>query len=442
MRAVDLIRKKRDGGELEADEISFLIAGYNSGEIPDYQISAWAMAICFQGMTAEETAALTTAIVESGDQIDLSAIAGIKADKHSTGGVGDKTTLIVAPLVASLGLPVAKMSGRGLGHTGGTLDKLESIPGFRTVLDREAFVRQVNEIGIAVIGQSANLAPADKKLYALRDVTGTVESIPLIASSVMSKKLAAGSDAIMLDVKTGKGAFMKSLGEAEKLAQAMVSIGEQVGRRTAAIISDMNQPLGFAIGNSLEVKEAIETLKGKGPQDLTRLCVALAAHMLMLGGKFECFEEAEKTLMNQLLNGEALSKFKSFVKAQGGDDRIAERPELLPQAPFTMEVRSSSSGFIHAIDAELLGLSAMRLGAGRATKDDAIDYAVGVTLARKVGDEVQAGDVLAIMSLRERSSSAERVAEDIAGSFSIEQSVPNPGALLLSIVTSEGIARL
>ena len=442
MRAVDLIRKKRDGGELNAVELSFLMDGYCRGEIPDYQIASWAMAVCFQGMSAQETADLTMAIVRSGDQIDLSKILGLKVDKHSTGGVGDKTTLIIAPLVASLGVPVAKMSGRGLGHTGGTLDKLEAIPGFQTELTEEAFVHQVNEIGIAVIGQSANLAPADKKLYALRDVTSTVESIPLIASSVMSKKLAAGADAIVLDVKTGNGAFMKSLGESEKLAQAMVSIGEQLGRRTAAIISDMNQPLGFAIGNALEVREAIETLKGNGPEDLTELCVTLASHMLLLGGKSSCIDEAKNLLREQLRNGEALAKFKAFVKAQGGDDRIIEQPELLPDAPYKVEVKSDGEGYIDSIEAEKLGLAAMRLGAGRATKDETIDYAVGITLCKKVGDEIRAGETLAVMSIRRQDANADNVAKDIVNSFVIRKSAPRAGQLLLSVVNAEGIARL
>ncbi|RCW51175.1 pyrimidine-nucleoside phosphorylase [Paenibacillus prosopidis] len=441
MRSVDLIQKKRDGGELTASELTYLIDGYSRGDIPDYQMSAWAMAVFFRGMTPRETAALTLAMANSGDQVDLGPISGVKVDKHSTGGVGDKTTLIIAPLVASVGIPVAKMSGRGLGHTGGTIDKLESIEGFRTELSRERFMTQVNEIGLAVIGQSGNLAPADKKLYALRDVTATVESIPLIASSVMSKKIAAGADAIVLDVKTGSGAFMKTLEQSEQLAKAMVDIGTDVGRNTAAVISDMDQPLGFAVGNALEVQESIETLKGNGPEDLTELCLTLGAHMVVLGGKADSVEAAKELLRGQINNGEALAKFKAFVDAQGGDASVADDPARLPQAPITIEVKAEGSGFVEAIEAEQLGLAAMLLGAGRATKEASIDYAVGVTLRKKVGDSVQAGDTLALLHVRESSETTRNVADRVRSAYALNAEKPEPRALLLSVVTSEGITR-
>lgn len=441
MRSVDLIQKKRDGGELTASELTYLIDGYSRGDIPDYQMSAWAMAIFFRGMTPRETAALTLAMANSGDQVDLGPISGVKVDKHSTGGVGDKTTLIIAPLVASVGIPVAKMSGRGLGHTGGTIDKLESIEGFRTELTRERFIAQVNEIGLAVIGQSGNLAPADKKLYALRDVTATVESIPLIASSVMSKKIAAGADAIVLDVKTGSGAFMKTLEQSEQLAKAMVDIGTDVGRNTAAVISDMDQPLGFAIGNALEVQESIETLKGNGPEDLTELCLTLGAHMVVLGGKADSVEAAKELLRGQINNGEALAKFKAFVDAQGGDASVADDPSRLPQAPITIEVKAEGSGYVDAIEAEQLGLAAMLLGAGRATKEASIDYAVGLMLRKKVGDSVKAGDTLALLHVRESSETTRNVADRVRSAYALNAEKPEPRALLLSVVTSEGVTR-
>lgn len=440
MRAVDLIQKKRDGGELTSEEISFLIEGYSRGDIPDYQMSAWAMAVLFRGMTPAETASLTLAMARSGDQVDLSPIRGIKVDKHSTGGVGDKTTLIIGPLVASAGIPVAKMSGRGLGHTGGTIDKLQSIEGFHTELSRDDFMIQVNDIGLSVIGQSGNLAPADKKLYALRDVTGTVESIPLIASSIMSKKIAAGADAIVLDVKAGSGAFMKTVKDAEELARAMVSIGTAVGRQTSAVISDMDQPLGFAVGNALEVREALDTLKGQGPEDLTELCLTLGAHMVVLGGKSDSFNEAKELLRTQLANGEALAKFRTFVAAQGGDESIADQPEKLPEAPYSDEVITEDAGYVSAIEAEQIGLAAMLLGAGRATKDADIDYAVGLTLRKKIGDEVKPGDTLAVLHVRERNETAKQVADRVRRAFTIQSEKPGARPLLLSVVTSEGIA--
>lgn len=399
---VDIIEKKRDGQELTTAEINFFIEGYTKGEIPDYQASALAMAIYFQDMNDRERADLTRAMVESGDTIDLSAIDGVKVDKHSTGGVGDTTTLVLAPLVASLDVPVAKMSGRGLGHTGGTIDKLESIAGFHVELTREQFIDLVNRDKVAVIGQSGNLTPADKKLYALRDVTGTVNSIPLIASSIMSKKIAAGADAIVLDVKTGDGAFMKTQEDAEKLAHAMVRIGNHVGRKTIAIISDMSQPLGFAIGNALEVKEAIETLQGKGPKDLTELVLTLGSQMVILAGKAKTSEEAKEMLLDAIHSGKALAKFKEFLANQGGDASIVDDLTKLPQAKYKIELPAKQSGYISRMVADEIGVASMILGAGRATKEDVIDLAVGLVLHKKVGDKVEEGEsILTIYSNRE-----------------------------------------
>lgn len=394
MRMVDLIEKKRDGKELTTEEISFIIEGFTKDEIPDYQMSAFAMAVFFQDMTERERADLTMAMVHSGDTMDLSSIEGIKVDKHSTGGVGDTTTLVLAPLVAALGIPVAKMSGRGLGHTGGTIDKLDSIQGFHVEISKEEFIGLVNKAKIAVVGQTGNLTPADKKLYALRDVTATVNSIPLIASSIMSKKIAAGSDAIVLDVKTGAGAFMKTLGDAKKLAHAMVSIGNHVGRKTMAVISDMSQPLGFAIGNALEVKEAIDTLQGKGPKDLEELCLALGRQMVYLANKADSLEEAEKMLKEVIRNGKALAKFKEFIANQGGDASIVDHTEKLPQAAYLIEVPAKKTGVVAEIVADAIGTAAMLLGAGRATKESKIDLAVGLRLNKKVGDQVKIGEPL------------------------------------------------
>ncbi|GKV67904.1 pyrimidine-nucleoside phosphorylase [Sporosarcina sp. NCCP-2716] len=397
MRMVDVIQKKRDGETLTDEEIRFFVDGYTDGSIQDYQASAFLMATYFSGMESEEQGALTMAMVESGDRIDLSAIEGIKVDKHSTGGVGDTTTLILAPLVAACGVPVAKMSGRGLGHTGGTLDKLESIEGFHVEITEEQFVRQVNDLKLAVIGQSGNLTPADKKLYALRDVTATVDSIPLIASSIMSKKIAAGADAIVLDVKTGDGAFMKTPEEAEVLAEAMVGIGSEVGRHTIAVISDMSQPLGFAIGNALEVKEAIETLQGRGPEDLTELCLVLGSKMLIAGGKTDDTKEARHLLREVIDNGAALELFAKFLEAQGGNPEIVRNPELLPKAPVIREVKSTTTGYVSKMEADEIGVAAMLLGAGRATKEDDIDLAVGIVLKKKIGDYVEAGEPIAVI---------------------------------------------
>ncbi|WP_066370107.1 pyrimidine-nucleoside phosphorylase [Neobacillus fumarioli] len=395
MRMVDLIEKKRDGHELSTEEINFIVKGYTDGSIPDYQVSALMMAIVFQGMTEKERADLTMAMVKSGDQIDLSQIEGIKVDKHSTGGVGDTTTLVLGPLVAAVGVPVAKMSGRGLGHTGGTIDKLESVAGFHVEIDNKEFIKLVNKNKIAVIGQSGNLTPADKKLYALRDVTATVESIPLIASSIMSKKIAAGADAIVLDVKTGAGAFMKTLEDSRELAKAMVRIGNNVGRRTMAVISDMSQPLGYAIGNALEVKEAIDTLKGEGPEDLTELCLTLGSYMVYLGNKADSLQEAREKLEQAIQDGLALEKLKVFLSSQGGDASVVDDPGKLPQAKYQFELEAKEDGFIAEITADEVGTAAMLLGAGRATKESSIDLAVGLVLRKKIGDQVKKGESLA-----------------------------------------------
>ncbi|MDA2429766.1 pyrimidine-nucleoside phosphorylase [Bacillus cereus] len=392
MRMVDIITKKRDGKELTTEEIKFFINGYTDGSIPDYQVSALAMAIFFKDMTDRERADLTMAMVESGETIDLSAIEGIKVDKHSTGGVGDTTTLVLGPLVAALDVPVAKMSGRGLGHTGGTIDKLEAVEGFHVEITKEQFIDIVNRDKVAVIGQTGNLTPADKKIYALRDVTGTVNSIPLIASSIMSKKIAAGADAIVLDVKTGAGAFMKTEEDAKELAHAMVRIGNNVGRQTMAVISDMSQPLGFAIGNALEVKEAIDTLKGEGPEDLTELVLVLGSQMVVLAKKANTLEEAREMLIEVMKNGKATAKFKEFLSNQGGDSSIVDNPEKMPQAKYVIDVPAKTSGVISNIVADEIGIAAMLLGAGRATKEDEIDLAVGLMLRKKVGDAVKEGE--------------------------------------------------
>lgn len=397
MRMVDLIQKKRDGAELSADEINFIIEGFTDGTIPDYQMSAWAMAVYFQGMSEQEISHLTAAMVKSGETLDLSAIDGIKVDKHSTGGVGDKVSLIVGPLVASVGVPVAKMSGRGLGHTGGTIDKLESIPGFNVELTAEQFVNQVNKYKIAIVSQSGNLTPADKKLYALRDVTATVNSIPLIASSIMSKKIASGADAIVLDVKVGSGAFMKSLADARKLAETMVGIGKKLKRRTIAVLSDMSQPLGYEIGNANEVKEAIDVLRGNGEERLTEICLTIAAYMTVAGEVYPNFETARQKLTEVLSSGAALEKLKQFISAQGGDPELVDNPNKLPAAKHRIEVRAKEEGYIEKINAEMVGTAAMMLGAGRKTKNDRIDHAAGVTLLKKIGDPLEMGELLAVL---------------------------------------------
>ena len=414
---VDLIEKKRDGHELSKDEIAFLIKGYTENQIPDYQMSSMAMAIFFQGMTQQERVYLTEAMVKSGDQIDLSAINGIKVDKHSTGGVGDTTTLVLAPLVAAVGVPVAKMSGRGLGHTGGTIDKLEAVSGFHVEISNGEFIKLVNENKIAVIGQSANLTPADKKLYGLRDVTATVNSIPLIASSIMSKKIASGADAIVLDVKTGSGAFMKDLEDAIELAKAMVEIGNGVGRKTMAVISDMSQPLGNAIGNALEIKEAIDTLVGKGPEDLQELCLVLGSHMVVLAEKAKTLDEARKMLVDVIENGKALETFKVFLASQGGNTKVIDDPSKLPTATYSIEVKAERSGYVSEIIADKIGTAAMVLGAGRVTKDSVIDLAVGLVLNKKVGDFVDKGQ--SIVTIHSNSENVEDAMKRIYEAYTI-----------------------
>ncbi|MCR5256142.1 MAG: pyrimidine-nucleoside phosphorylase [Acetatifactor sp.] len=394
MRMYDIIMKKRNGGELSKEEIDFFVEGYTKGEIPDYQVSALMMAIYFQKMNETETLNLTMAMAHSGDMLDLSRIKGVKVDKHSTGGVGDKTSLSLTPLVAACGVPVAKMSGRGLGHTGGTIDKLESFPGFTTSLSLDKFFENVNNVGVAIMGQTADLAPADKKLYALRDVTATVDNMSLIASSIMSKKLAAGADSIVLDVKTGSGAFMKSEEDAFALANEMVKIGRGAGRKTFAIVSDMDQPLGNAVGNILEVKEAIDTLKGKGPTDFVELVMTLGTKMLIAGGICEDDESAKKMLTNALESGAALKKLAEFVKAQGGDERYVYDTDLFPKAKFIVPVESPEEGYISHIECDEVGICSLMLGGGRETKDSVIDLAVGLYLTKKRGDYVKKGDIL------------------------------------------------
>jgi len=429
---VDIIAKKRDGKELSSEEISFFVKEYTDGTIPDYQASALAMAIFFQDMTDQERADLTLAMANSGDTIDLSAIEGIKVDKHSTGGVGDTTTLVLAPLVAALDVPVAKMSGRGLGHTGGTVDKLEAVKGFHVEITKDEFIELVNRHKVAVIGQSGNLTPADKKLYALRDVTGTVNSIPLIASSIMSKKIAAGADAIVLDVKTGAGAFMKTPEDSEKLAKAMVRIGNNVGRQTMAVISDMSQPLGLAIGNSLEVKEAIDTLKGEGPEDLNELVLTLGSQMVVLAKKAETLDEAREKLIEVMKNGKALEKFKEFLENQGGDGSIVDQPEKLPQAPYQIDVPAKESGVVAEIVADEIGVAAMILGAGRATKEDEIDLSVGIMLNKKVGDRVEKGDSL--VTLHANREDVANVVEKIYDNIRIADHADAP-TLIHTVIT-------
>ena len=432
MHILEIISKKKEGLALSKEEITFFIEGYTKGEIPDYQASALLMAIYFKGMDEEETRNLTMAMVESGDQIDLSAIKGIKVDKHSTGGVGDKVSLIVIPLVASLGIPVAKMSGRGLGHTGGTIDKLESIRGFNIELSMEKFFDNVNKYHMAIVGQTGDLTPADKKLYALRDVTGTVDSIPLIASSIMSKKIASGSDAIVLDVKVGNGAFMKTVEDARKLAKAMVSIGNGLGRKTVAVLTNMNEPLGHEVGNANEVREAIDALKGKGSQDLISVAVTIASYMAVLGGAYKNLEDAEKRIREVIEDGTALEKFVTLAEIQGGDKEMILHPELLPEAKLSVPVFSAKNGYVHEIKAEEIGTAAMLLGAGRETKEDVIDYAAGISLSKKVGDEVKGGEVLCtLLTNRENYKEAYEKALE---AFIIDTVVPQKIPFILDVV--------
>ena len=432
MRMIDIIEKKRDGKSLSKEDIEFFIKGYTEGDIPDYQASSLAMAIFFQDMNEEERAALTMAMVNSGDVIDLSKVNGIKVDKHSTGGVGDTTTLVLAPLVAAVGVPVAKMSGRGLGHTGGTIDKLESIDGFHVEISEADFIKLVNEDQVAVIGQTGNLTPADKKLYALRDVTGTVNSIPLIASSIMSKKIAAGADAIVLDVKTGDGAFMKTLEDAEALAHAMVSIGNNVGRNTMAIISDMSQPLGRAIGNALELKEAIDTLNGQGPEDLTELVLTLGSQMVVLAERASTLEEARQLLNEAIENGSALDKFKTFLENQGGDASVVDSPELLPTAEYQIDYKAKSSGVVSELIANEIGVASMMLGAGRQTKEDDIDLSVGIVVNKKVGDNVNEGESL--LTIHSNRENVDDVIKKLDESIEIKAQAKTP-TLIHKIIT-------
>ncbi|WEG18211.1 pyrimidine-nucleoside phosphorylase [Alkalihalophilus pseudofirmus] len=417
MRMVDIIEKKRDGLELSKEEIQFVIEGYTKGDIPEYQMSALAMAIFFKDMNTAERAELTMSMVKSGDQIDLSAVEGIKVDKHSTGGVGDKTTIALAPLVAALGVPVAKMSGRGLGHTGGTIDKLEAIPGFSVEIETDTFIELVNKNKLAVVGQTGNLTPADKKLYGLRDVTATVNSIPLIASSIMSKKIASGADAIVLDVKTGSGAFMKELDQSKELAKAMVEIGNSLGRNTMAIISDMNQPLGLTVGNALEVKEAIDMLRGEGPEDLRELCLTLGSQMVYLADQASSVQQARQKLEEVISSGKALETLKTFIEAQNGDPSIVDDPEKLPKAKHLIEVKAKESGSVSAIVADKIGTAAMLLGAGRATKESEIDLAVGLVLNKKIGDKVEAGD--SIVTLHSNNEDVQNVIDMVLNAYSI-----------------------
>lgn len=440
MRTVDLIAKKRNGHEHTKEEIDFLIAGYTKGIIPDYQLSAWAMAVYFQGMNAEETAYLTMAMVHSGESIQPDAIPGMNVDKHSTGGVGDTTTLVLGPLVAAAGVSVAKMSGRGLGHTGGTIDKLEAISGFQVEMSQVQFYQQIKEIGIAVIGQSGEMTPADKKLYALRDVTATVESIPLIAASIMSKKIASGAKAIVLDVKTGKGAFMKSLADAIELARAMVEIGTLTGRHTVAIISDMDQPLGEAVGNANEVAEAVRTLKGQGPADLTQLCLELGANMVLLGGQATDIQTAKEILRTCIADGSALAKLQQLVVAQGGDPAFIQDLEKLPQPKQIIPIHSHADGYIAEIQAEEIGLTAMLLGAGRETKDAKIDHSVGVNVYAKVGNRVKQGEILA--ELLVNASDTERLDEAknrVNRAFRIQSEHVPQSKLIYAIVDANGV---
>ncbi|MBS1858378.1 MAG: thymidine phosphorylase [Acidobacteria bacterium] len=433
MRTVDLIQRKRDGEELAPEEIDYLIQGYTAGDIPDYQMSSFLMATFFSGMTDREVSRLTECMLSSGDRVDLSGIEGVKVDKHSTGGVGDKTSFIVAPLAAAAGVVVPMMSGRALGHTGGTLDKLESIPGFRTNITPDEFRNQLAEIGLAFIGQSDQLAPADRKLYALRDVTGTVESIPLISSSIMSKKLAEGIDALVLDVKVGSGAFMKKQVDARRLAQAMVGIGRRMDKKVQALITDMNQPLGYAIGNALEIMEASQTLQNAGPADLTKLSLELAARMIFLGKKAASLDEARRTAEKHLVDGSAYRKFKQAVQAQGGNPQALDKFELLPNATGMREITSPRGGYVAAIDAEDIGVASNMIGAGRDKKEDAIDPAVGIILEVKAGEKVDAGSVLCRIYYT-KEDRVDEAAEMVEDAFRISAQKPDERELILEVV--------
>jgi pyrimidine-nucleoside phosphorylase len=433
MRAVEIIIKKRDKKELTEQEINYFIENYTTGEIPDYQASAWAMAVLLNGMTPQETTHLTLAMAQSGETLDLSGIVDIAVDKHSSGGVGDKTSIAVVPMVRACGLPVGKMSGRGLGFSGGTLDKLESIPGFRTDLSKEEFLEQLGSLGMVLSGQSMDLAPADGKLYALRDVTGTVQSIPLIASSIMSKKIASGAQAIVLDVKVGNGAFMKTIDEARELANLMVSIGELSGRKVAAVLSDMNQPLGVAVGNALEIKEAIQTLKGEGPEDFTEHCLEIASHMLVLGQKAETLDEARRMAEESIESGVGLDYLKKLVKAQGGDVNVIDHPELLPEAPIKSVIEAEESGYVSEVHARTVGETAVVLGAGRMKKGEPIDHSVGILVMVKVGQKVEAGQPLFVIHARDDDSMQE-ARNNLVGAVEISKTKVEPLPLFYGIV--------
>ncbi|PWJ51027.1 pyrimidine-nucleoside phosphorylase [Faecalicatena contorta] len=437
MRMYDLIVKKKKGEKLTNSEITEMVAGYVNGEIPDYQMSAMLMAICFQGMDAEETASLTMEVARSGDMVDLSPIEGVKVDKHSTGGVGDKTTIVIGPIVAACGVKVAKMSGRGLGHTGGTIDKFEAIPGMKMALNQEEFFSIVNKVGVSVAGQSGNLAPADKKLYALRDVTGTVDSIPLIAASIMSKKLASGSDCIVLDVKTGSGAFMKTLESSIELSKAMVEIGEHAGRKTMAVVTDMDIPLGYAIGNSLEVIESVETLKGRGPKDLTEVCITLASNMLYVAGKGD-IKECEAMAREALESGRAFDKLVEMVEAQGGDSSVIKDTNKFGATPYRSEVKAVRSGFVNHLNTEKCGIASVLLGAGRETLDSEIDYLAGLILNKKTGDYVEEGEVLAEMYASDKAlfGKAEKLLQE---AYLIKDEKPEMQPLIHAKVTADGV---
>ena len=438
MKMYDLINKKKNKESLTTEEIEFIIHGYTIGEIPDYQMSAFLMAVCLNGMKHEETAALTVAMAKSGDLLDLSRIEGVKVDKHSTGGVGDKTSLVLSPMVAALGIPVAKMSGRGLGHTGGTIDKLESFPGFSTSISTEQFIANVNSIKMAIVGQTANLAPADKKIYALRDVTATIDNISLIASSIMSKKIASGSDVIVLDVKTGSGAFMKTYEASLALAKEMVQIGTIAGRKTYGVITDMNQPLGFAVGNTLEVIEAIDTLRGKGPKDLLEEALTLASYMVVGAGIAKDVEEAIAMLEKTIEDGSALNKLAEFVKAQGGDNRAVYNTDLFPKASLVEEITAWEDGYVSFIHTDEVGMTSLILGGGRETKESIIDLTVGIKIHKKLGDKVTKGEALATLYANDSRKLAE-AKERLTGAYLLSQAEPQKPKNVYAIVTKDNV---
>lgn len=432
MRMVDLIELKKQKQVLNREQIHFIIEGYTNGSIPDYQMSAFMMAVCFNGLNKEETGILTDEMMHSGDVIDLSSIEGVKVDKHSTGGVGDKTSLVLGPMVAACDVKVAKMSGRGLGHTGGTLDKLESVPGLTVQVSKEDFIKQVNEIGIAIIGQTATLVPADQKMYALRDVTATVDCIPLIASSIMSKKLASGSDTILLDVKYGDGAFMKTKEDAKVLARTMIEIGQHLNKDTRATISNMNQPLGNAIGNALEVIEAINTLKGKGPEDLFNLCLESGSHMLVQAKRCQTLQEANELLHEVIKNGKAIDKLKQMLIYQHGDGNVIDDTSLFKQAKYIVPITTNQAGYVEALEAKTLGIISMKLGGGRQTKEDIIDHSVGIILNKKIGDKVNVGDVLAYMHAN--SEPSKELVDELISAYKIIDSIVEKPILIDEIL--------